>query len=68
MGGKKVIFGIVSFLISFNFLFTQLNLNLTESFDIKSTEKQKQQLEQKNTESKRSLAKTNDEINKRIKK
>ena len=63
MGGRKVIFGIISILISFNFLFIPLNSNSLNALDIKASEKQKQELQQEKEKLKQNLDKTNAEIN-----
>lgn len=63
MGGRKVIFGIIAVLISFNFLFIPLNSNSLKALDIKVSEKQKKELEQEKEKLKQDLDKTNTEIN-----
>lgn len=62
MGGRKVFFGILSVLISFNFLFSPIILNLSRAIDIKTTEEQSHKLSQKNEELHKELEKTENNI------
>lgn len=62
MGGKKVFFGIISLLISFNFLYTPVNSNFTLALDIKKSKEEQRQLKQKDIELRKKLSKTTSDI------